>query len=140
MNNDSSTKKHFFWNFSFSFDGFTTLASNNNEFKVTLIVSLLIKGDHSPFSSNRSVVLCIKGVFKNIIFLWGWVSNTSTSSLSVNCSILRTVKRNNIHLQLILGHSREFCNFSLKFYKIQTRKPTLECLFYQNFISIADKR
>ena len=99
MNNDSSIKKHhFFWNYSSRFDGFTLLASNNNEFKVTLIVSLLIKGDHSPFSSSRSVVLCIKGVFKNITILWGWVSNTSTSSPSVNCSILRTVERNNIDL------------------------------------------
>ena len=51
--NDSAVKEHhLFCNNSSGFDGFSILASNN-DFKVTLMKSLLINRDHPPLSKNR---------------------------------------------------------------------------------------
>ena len=45
--NDSAIEEHhLFCNHSSSFDDFSILASNNNDFKVTLMENLLIKRDH----------------------------------------------------------------------------------------------
>ena len=44
---------HLFCNHSSGFDNFSILASNNNDFKVTLMESLLINRDHPPFNKNR---------------------------------------------------------------------------------------
>ena len=52
--NDSAIKEHhLFCNYSSGFDDFCILASNNNDFKVTLIESLLINRDHPPLNKNR---------------------------------------------------------------------------------------
>ena len=51
--NDSAIKEHhLFCNHSSGFDDFSILASNNNDFKVTLMESLLINRDHPPFNKN----------------------------------------------------------------------------------------
>ena len=52
--NDSAIKEHhLFCNHSPGFDDFSILASNNNDFKVTLMESLLINRDHPPLNKNR---------------------------------------------------------------------------------------
>ena len=52
--NDSAIKEHhLFCNHSSGFDGFSILASNNNDFKITLMESLLINRDHLPLNKNR---------------------------------------------------------------------------------------
>ena len=52
--NVSAIKEHhLFCNHSSGFDDFFILASNNNDFKVTLIKSLLINRDHPPLNKNR---------------------------------------------------------------------------------------
>ena len=52
--NDSAIKEHhLFCNYSSGFDDFCILASNNNDFKVTLMESLLINRDHPPLNKNR---------------------------------------------------------------------------------------
>ena len=56
--NDSTTKQHnLFFNHSSGFDHFPTLASNNSDFKVTLMESLLINRDNPPLSKNRYSLL-----------------------------------------------------------------------------------
>ena len=51
--NDSAIKEHhLFGNHSSGFDDFSILASNNNNFKVTLMESLLINRDHPPFNKK----------------------------------------------------------------------------------------
>ena len=51
---DSAIKEHhLFCNHSSGFDDFSILASNNNEFKVTLIESLLINRDQPPLNEDR---------------------------------------------------------------------------------------
>ena len=53
---DSAIKKHhLFCNHSSGFDDFFILASNNNEFKVTLMDSLLINRDHPPLDLNKNL-------------------------------------------------------------------------------------
>ena len=52
--NDSAIKEHhLFCNHSSGFDDFSILASSNNDFKVTLMESLLINRDHPPLNKNR---------------------------------------------------------------------------------------
>ena len=52
--NNSAIKEHYlFCNHSSGFDDFSILASNNNDFEVTLMESLLIKRDHPPLNKNR---------------------------------------------------------------------------------------
>ena len=52
--NDSAVKEHhLFCNHSSGFDDFSILASNNNDFKVTLMESILINRDHPPLNKNR---------------------------------------------------------------------------------------
>ena len=52
--NDSPIKEHhLFCNHSSGFDGFSILASNSNDFKSTLMESLLINRDHLPLNKNR---------------------------------------------------------------------------------------
>ena len=51
---DSAIKEHhLFCNHSSDFEDFFILASNNNDFKVTLMESLLINRDHAPLNKNR---------------------------------------------------------------------------------------
>ena len=45
-------KEHLFCNHSSGFD-VARLASNNNDFKVTLMESFLINRDHPPLNQNR---------------------------------------------------------------------------------------
>ena len=53
--NDFAIKEHhLFWNHSSGFDDFSILASNNNDFKVTLMESLLINRDHPLLNKNRN--------------------------------------------------------------------------------------
>ena len=47
--NDKREEQHLFCNHSSCFDDFSILTSNNNDFKVTLLESLLINRDHSIF-------------------------------------------------------------------------------------------
>ena len=57
--NDSAIKEHLFCNHWSGFDIFSLLASNNNNFKVslrTLKESLLINRDHPPLNKNRHMV------------------------------------------------------------------------------------
>ena len=52
--NDSAVKEHrLFCNHSSDFDDFSVLASNNNDFKVMLMQSLLINIDHPPLNKNK---------------------------------------------------------------------------------------
>ena len=52
--NDSAIKEHhLFCNYSSGFDDFSILGSKNNDFKVTLMESLLINRDHPPLNKNR---------------------------------------------------------------------------------------
>ena len=52
--NDSAIKEHhLFCNYSSGFDDFSILAGRNNDFKVTLMESLLINRDHPPLNKNR---------------------------------------------------------------------------------------
>ena len=51
--NDSAIQEHLFCNHSSGFDNFSILASNNNDFKVMLMESLLINRDHPPLNKNR---------------------------------------------------------------------------------------
>ena len=52
--NDSAIKEHhLFCNYSSGFDDFCILTTNNNNFKVTLMESLLINRDHPPLNKNR---------------------------------------------------------------------------------------
>ena len=51
---DSAVKEyHLFCNHSSGFDDFSILANNNNDFKVTLMESLLINRDRPPLNKNR---------------------------------------------------------------------------------------
>ena len=55
--NYSAIKEHhLFCNHSSGFDDFSILASNNNDFKVTLMESLLINRDHPPLNKNRHLL------------------------------------------------------------------------------------
>ena len=55
--NDSGIKEHhLFCNHSSDFDDFSILASNNNDFKVTLMESPLINRDHPPLNKNRHLL------------------------------------------------------------------------------------
>ena len=52
--NDSSIKEHFlFCNQATDFKDFSILATNNNNFKVMLMGSLLINRDHPPLNKNN---------------------------------------------------------------------------------------
>ena len=52
--NDSAIKEHhLFCSYWSGFEVFCILASNNDDFKVTLIESLLINRDHPPLNKNR---------------------------------------------------------------------------------------
>ena len=53
-NNSVIKEHHLFWNHSSGFDDFSVLASNNNDFKVTLMESLLINKDHPPLNKSRN--------------------------------------------------------------------------------------
>ena len=51
---DSAIKEHLsFCNHTPEFEDFSILATNNNDFKVTLMESLLINRDHSPLNKNK---------------------------------------------------------------------------------------
>ena len=52
--NDSAIKgHHLFCTYSSGFDGFSILASNDNDFKVTLMESLLLNRNHPPLNKNK---------------------------------------------------------------------------------------
>ena len=52
--NGSTVKEHhLFCNHSSGFDDFFILAKSNNDFKATLMESLLINRDHPPLNKNR---------------------------------------------------------------------------------------
>ena len=51
---DSAIKEHLlFCNHTPDFEDFSILETNNNDFKVTLMESLLINRDHSPLNKNK---------------------------------------------------------------------------------------
>ena len=51
---DSAIKEHLlFCNHTLDFEDFSILATNNNNFKVTLMDSLLINRDHAPLNKNK---------------------------------------------------------------------------------------
>ena len=52
-NNSAIKEHHLFCNHSSGFEDFSILASNNNEFKVTLMESPLINRDHPSLEKNR---------------------------------------------------------------------------------------
>ena len=55
--NDSAIREHhLFRNYSTGFDDFSILASNNNDFKVTVMESLLINRDHPLLNKNRHLL------------------------------------------------------------------------------------
>ena len=55
--NDSTVKEHhLFCNNSSDFDNFFVLASDNNDFKVTLMESLLINRDHPSLNKNKHLL------------------------------------------------------------------------------------
>ena len=51
-NNSAIKEHHLFCNHASDFDDSSILASNNNDFKVTLMDSLLINRDHPPLNKN----------------------------------------------------------------------------------------
>ena len=53
-NDDSGIKEHLlFYNHAPDFDDFSVLATNNNDFKVKLMESLLITRDHPPLNKDK---------------------------------------------------------------------------------------
>ena len=51
---DSAIKEHLlFYNHTLDFEDFSILATNNNDFKATLMESLLINTDHPPLNKNK---------------------------------------------------------------------------------------
>ena len=51
---DSVIKEHYlFCNHEPDFEDFSTLATNDNDFKITLMESLLINRDHPPLNKNK---------------------------------------------------------------------------------------
>ena len=51
---DSAIKEHFlFCNHKSDFEDFSILATNNNNYKVTLMKSLLINRDYPPLNKNK---------------------------------------------------------------------------------------
>ena len=52
-NDCAVNEHHLFCNHSSGFDDFSILASNNNDFKVTLMESPLINREHPPLNKNR---------------------------------------------------------------------------------------
>ena len=51
---DSANKEHLlFCNHAPDFENFSIFATNNNEFKVTLMESLIINRDHPPLNKNN---------------------------------------------------------------------------------------
>ena len=51
---DSAIKEHLlFYNYTLDFEDFSILATNNNDFKATLMESLLINTDHPPLNKNK---------------------------------------------------------------------------------------
>ena len=55
---DSAIKEHLlFCNHQPDFEDFSILATNNNDFKVTLMESLLINRDHPPLNKNKQSLL-----------------------------------------------------------------------------------
>ena len=51
---DSAVKEHLlFYNHTLDFEDFSILATNNNDFKATLMESLLINTDHPPLNKNK---------------------------------------------------------------------------------------
>ena len=67
--NDSAIQEHHvFCNHVSGFDDFSILASNNSDFKVTLIESLLINRYHPPLNKNRhSLPLQLFDVYEHYI-------------------------------------------------------------------------
>ena len=55
-NNSAIKEHHLFCNHSSGFDNFSILARNSNDFKVTLMESLLINRDHPPLNKNRHLL------------------------------------------------------------------------------------
>ena len=55
-NNSAIKGDHLFCNHSSGFDDFSILASNNNDFKVTIMESLLINRDHPSLNKNRHLL------------------------------------------------------------------------------------
>ena len=54
---DSAIKEHLsFCNHAPDFEDFSFLATNNNNFKVTLMESLLINRDHPPLNNNKQYI------------------------------------------------------------------------------------
>ena len=54
VDDDSAIKEHLiFWNHTPNFEDFSILATNNNDFKVTLMESLLVNRDHPPLNKNK---------------------------------------------------------------------------------------
>ena len=50
---DSAIEEHLFCNHTPDFEDFSVLATNNNDFKVTLMESILINRDHPPLNKNK---------------------------------------------------------------------------------------
>ena len=51
---DSAIKEHLlFYNHTLDFEDFSILVTNNNDFKATLMESLLINTDHPPLNKNK---------------------------------------------------------------------------------------
>ena len=55
--NDSAIKEHLFCNHSSGFEDFSIMASNNNDFNVTLMEILLINKDYPPLNKKRHLLL-----------------------------------------------------------------------------------
>ena len=53
-NNSAIKEHHFFWNHSSGFDDFSILTNSNNDFKITLMGSLLINKDHPALNKNSN--------------------------------------------------------------------------------------
>ena len=51
---NSAVKEHLlFYNHTLDFEDFSILVTNNNDFKATLMESLLINTDHPPLNKNK---------------------------------------------------------------------------------------
>ena len=55
--NDSAIKEHLFCNHSSGFEDFSIMASNNNDFNVTLMEILLINKDYPPLNKKKHLLL-----------------------------------------------------------------------------------
>ena len=105
--NDSAIKEHFlFCNHTPDFENFSILSTNNNDFKVTLMESLLINRDHLPLNKRCwHLFLLVIGGFSNT----GQLTKGYLTFYKMVVTIMKTTFRK---LEPTVINYRKYKNFS----------------------------